>query len=161
MVLSGYGTCIAGDLRPAEIVDPAVVAAGDPAEIAAACLAAIDPGMSERMREGDLLLLDGVLSDGAVIALQAVGFAAVICRTAAPEVVALGAAYALPILASAAPGAIDEGALVRVDLERGQIESGGTHWQTEVLEPEAIQAVRRYWTLRWMRRTVEDEGFAE
>lgn len=167
MVLTGYARRVAADLVPAQIIDGAIVAGGDPAEIAAACLSAVDPDFAERAREGDLLVLDGALRGGegaeaGVIALQAVGVAAVICRGVDAEIAELGDVYGLPILAAPAAAAqIAEGDLVRVDLERGRVEAGGVGWEAQPLDAEAMAAVRRGQLLARMRRVVEDEGFAE
>lgn len=167
MILTGYARIVAGDLSPAKIIDAESGRSGDPAELAAACLAAVDPSLAERVREGDLLVVEGALAGGAgaeaaVLALQAVGFAAVICAHADAELAALGATYGLPLLAvAAAPGQIGEGALLRIDLERGQIEAGRLRWQVAPLDGAALAAVRRAQLLTRMRRVVEDEGFAE
>jgi 3-isopropylmalate/(R)-2-methylmalate dehydratase small subunit len=167
MILTGYARHIRADLSPAQIIDPATFAMGDPALLAAQCLAAVDPDLAARAREGDLLVLDGVLSfdagaEAAVIALQAVGMAAVVCRTAAPELQAVAAGYGLPILAAPeAAAAISEGALLRLDLERGQLETAGTRWTCAPLAAPALASVRRAQLLVRMRRVVEEEGFAE
>lgn len=167
MVLTGYARLVRGDLAPEQIVDPALVALGDPAEIAAACLTTVDATLAERVREGDLLVLDGALLDGAgaeaaVIGLQAVGFAAVICRGAAEALLAVSAIYGLPLLAVAeAAGTLADGELIRLDLERGTIEAAGTRWVATALEAPALAAVRRAQLLARMRRVVEDEGYAE
>lgn len=164
MVLTGYARLIVSDLAPRQIVDPALVAAGDPAEIAAACLATVDPALAERVREGDLLVVAGELRAGpgaeeAVIALQAAGFAAAIARQVASELWAIGARYGLPLLAL--DTAIAEGALIRLDLERGRVEVGGATWMFEPLASEGLAAVRRGQLLARMRRVAEDEGYAE
>ena len=164
MVITGYARRIAGDLSPEQIVDPAIVAGGDPAEIAAACLAMVDPALAERVREGDLLVVAGKLCAGpgaeaAVIALQAAGFAAVIARRVGLDLAQQGARYGLPLLAAEA--SIAEGALVRLDLERGRGEAAGETWLFEPPTPEALAAVRRGQLLARMRRVAEDEGYAE
>jgi 3-isopropylmalate dehydratase small subunit len=167
MVITGYARALRGNLRPAQIIDPVTAAAGDPALLAAQCLAALDPDFAERTREGDLLVLDGTLGEGsqaeaAVIALQALGIAAVICRAAGPEFVAVAAGYGLPIIAApAAAAALGEGVLLRLDLERGSLEGAGAAWTTPPLPAAALGAVRRAQLLVRMRRVVEEEGFAE
>lgn len=167
MVLTGYARHIRADLIPVQIIDPATFALGDPALLAAQCLAAIDPDLAARAREGDLLVLDGVLDAGAgaehaVIALQALGIAAVVCRAAAPELQTIAAGYGLPIIAAPeAAAALSEGALLRLDLARGGIESAGARWVAAPLAEPALAATRRAQLLVRMRRVVEDEGFAE
>lgn len=167
MVITGYARRVVADLRPDAILDAETAALGDPALLAARCLAAVDPDFAERAGEGDLLVVDGALLDGpgveaAVIGLQAVGVAAVICAEAAPGPLGLGVIYGLPIVASpAAARAIAEGAVVRLDLERGQIEAGGVRWPFVPLTAEARAAARRAQLLARMRRVVEDEGYAE
>ncbi len=167
MVLQGYARRINSDLHPIQVIDPALVWAGDPAEIAGACLGAVDVSFAERVREGDLLVLAGVLTAGAgveaaLIALQATGIAAVICAGVAPDFENLAATYGLPFLvAPAAAAQITEGSLVRLDLERGQIEVTGSRWEVAPTPPATLAAVRRTQLLARMRRVVEEEGFAE
>jgi 3-isopropylmalate dehydratase small subunit len=167
MVITGYARTLRGDLTPAQIIDPTAATLGDPAVLAAQCLAAVDPDFAERAREGDLLVLDGLLGDGthgeaAVISLQALGIAAVICRAAGPEFAAIAAGYGLPIIAAPeAAAALGEGVLLRLDLERGSLEGAGVCWTTPPLAVAALGAVRRAQLLVRMRRVVEEEGFAE
>ncbi len=167
MVIAGYARRVAADLAPRAIVDAATAALGDPALLAAACLAAVDPGFAERAGEGDILVLAGALLGGpgaeaAVIALQAVGLAAAVCADAAPEPAELAALYGLPlVVAPAAAHAIAEGAVVRLDLERGRLEAGPASWAFAPLPPAALAAARRAQLLARMRRVVEDEGYAE
>lgn len=165
MVITGYARALRGDLSATQIIDPATAA--DPALLAAQCLAAVDPDFAERAREGDLLVLDGALGDdshveAAVIALQALGIAAVICRVAGPEFVAVAAGYGLPIIAApAAAAALGEGVLLRLDLERGSLAGADAVWTTSPLSAAVLGAVRRAQMLVHMRRVVEEEGFAE
>lgn len=167
MVVTGYARRVAADLTPAAIVDAATAATGDPALLAAQCLAAVDPGFAERAREGDLLVLAGALLAGpgaepAVLALQAAGISAVVCAAAANQLIELGSVYGLPfVVAPAGAAAIAEGELVRLDLERGGLAAGGRRWAVEPLAPPYLAAVRRAQLLSRMRRVVEDEGYAE
>ncbi|MFV9504178.1 MAG: hypothetical protein AB4911_06395 [Oscillochloridaceae bacterium umkhey_bin13] len=167
MVIQGYIHLIKGNLQTTQIIDPALVAAGDPALIAAGCLVERDPGFAERVREGDLLVLDGALrgdehAEAAIIALQAVGLAAVICAAADPAIISQGMRYGLPVLIiPAAAQTVREGDLLRLDLERGQLEANGARWTYPPLPADALTAVRRVQLLSRMRRVVEDEGFAE
>ncbi|WP_129671454.1 hypothetical protein [Candidatus Chloroploca sp. Khr17] len=167
MVLTGYVRCVQGDLWPHQIIDHATAASGDPALLAAQCLAAVDPALTERVVEGDVLVVAGMVKAGqghemAVIALQSVGFAAVICAAVDPEVVAMAHTYGLPILALAeASTRLTEAHLVRLDLERGSLACADTTWSYEPLERATLDAVRRTQLLARMRRVVEDEGYAE
>ncbi len=167
MVIVGYARRVRASLQPAQVIDPAIAAGGDPAEIAAHCLIAVDPGFAERVREGDVLVLDGSFAGGAgaeaaLIALQAAGLAALICRTADADLLALGARYGLPLLvAPEAAAQLGEGAVVRLDLERGHIASGDLRWTMPAADPTTIAAARRVHLLARMRRVVEDEGLAE
>ncbi len=167
MVITGYARALRGDLDPAAIIDAETAALGDPALLAAGCLAAVDPGFAERAGEGDILVVDGALRAGpgaeaAVIALQAVGVAAVVCAEGADELVELGLVYGLPIVsAPEAVGAIAEGAVVRLDLEDGRLEVAPQRWTFAPLSHAALAAARRAQLLARMRRVVEDEGYAE
>ncbi|MCG8349780.1 MAG: hypothetical protein MI924_18605 [Chloroflexales bacterium] len=169
MILTGYTQRIEQDLTPEQIIAPVYADSGDPALLAAHCLAAIDPHLAEVSREGDVLVVNGRLHTGAqaeiaVIALQALGFAAVICAEAADSIVALAGVYGLPILIQAtAATALSARQIVRIDLERGAIEERETSlvWRSAPCPPEVIAATRRNQMLLRMRRVVEDEGFAE
>ncbi len=167
MVITGYARRVSASLTPREVIAPEVAASGDPAEIAAHCLAAVDAEFAERAREGDVLVVDGDLSGGegaeaAVLALQAAGIAALICREAAAELIAAGEGYGLPVL-SVPPAAVHlaEGTLLRLDLERGRIEGDGHTWPFPPLTPAALASARRMQVLARMRRVVEEEGLAE
>lgn len=167
MVIVGYARRVSASLHPGQVIDAALVAAGDPAAIAAHCLIAVDPGFAERVREGDVLVLDGSFAGGegaeaALIALQAAGVAALVCRAADADLLALGARYGLPLLAvPEAAARLAEGAVVQLDLERGRITSGDLGWATPAAEPTTLAAVRRVQLLARTRRVVEDEGLAE
>ncbi|NJO07602.1 MAG: hypothetical protein HC876_19965 [Chloroflexaceae bacterium] len=97
MVLAGYVRRLARTVRLDAIIDPAHAASDDPAVLAAHCLEAIDPTLSATIREGDMLLVRDITfppssstaadephTTTAVLALQALGIAAVICTTAPP-----------------------------------------------------------------------------
>ncbi|MCS6880646.1 MAG: hypothetical protein RMK84_16435 [Oscillochloridaceae bacterium] len=167
MVITGYARRVSASLNPRQIIAPEVAAGGDPAEIAALCLAAVDAEFAGRAREGDVLVVDGDLFGGegaeaAVLALQAVGVAALICREAAAEVVAAGEDYGLPILRlPAAAARLAEGALLRLDFERGRLDGDGVVWPFTPLAPAALARARRAQMLARMRRVVEEEGLAE
>jgi 3-isopropylmalate dehydratase small subunit len=150
-----------------DIIAPEWRTSDDPAVLAAHCLAGITPAIAERAREGDVLLAGrnfgaGAEPDVAALALQAAGFAAIVCSSADPGFVAAAAGFGLPVLVSpAAAAAIAEGVVVRIDLERGRIEdrASGVVYDAPPCAPELIAAVRRAQLLAQMRRVVEDEGF--
>jgi len=167
MVLTGYVRRIDAHLSPAEVIDPTSVESGDPALLAAACLAEVDQDFALRAGEGDLLVINGVLEGGgdlelALDALQAVGIAAIVCRQAAAEIVAVADRYGLPIVrAPEAVSLLPEGTLLRLDLERGLVEGAGARWEVAPLVKSMVDNVRRVQLLARMRRVVEEEGFAE
>lgn len=169
MILTGYALRVEQDLTPAAILAPAHATAGDPALLAAHCLETVDPRLAEQAREGDILAVRGRLAGGAgaeaaVLALQALGIAAVICAEADPALRDLAGGYGLPLLAQpAAAAAIAPGAIVRIDLERGSVaeRETGAVWECAPCPPEVVAAARRAQLLARMRRVVEDEGFAE
>src|SRR5262245_22775654 len=83
-----------------DIIAPEWRASGDPAALAAHCLAGVDPAIAERTREGDVLLAGrdfgaGAEPDVAALALQAVGFAAIVCGSADAGFVAAAADFGL------------------------------------------------------------------
>ncbi len=169
MILTGYIFRIEQDLTPDQIIAPAYANSGDPALLAAHCLAAVDPALAELVREGDILVLAGQLHDGAgseiaVLALQALGFAAIICNAAASDLRELAGVYGLPVLICAeATALLAPGNIARLDLEHGRIEERetGQAWRVAPCDATLIAAVRRAQLLFRMRRVVEDEGFAE
>ena len=168
MILTGYARCVDAHLSPAALINPASVEdGGDPALLAAACLAEVDQDFALRVREGDMLVINGVLGGSgdcelAIVALQAVGIAAIICQQVATEMVVVAERYGLPIMsAPAAVPLLDEGTLLRLDLEHGVVEGGGARWEVAPLAKPTLEMVRRVQLLSRMRRVVEEEGFAE
>ena len=100
-----YGTTHrVGDLISTDmIIAPEQRAESDPAWLAAHCLAGVDPAIAETAREGDVLLAGEAFGAGpeqelAVLALQAAGFAAIVCASADSDFVAAAEAYGLPVL---------------------------------------------------------------
>jgi 3-isopropylmalate/(R)-2-methylmalate dehydratase small subunit len=164
-----YGTTHrAGDhITTAAIIAPEHQAESDPAWLAAHCLAGVDPAIAEAAREGDVLLAGNGFGAGpdaeiAVLALQAVGFAAIICVTADADFVAAAEAYGLPVLISpAAVAAIVPGGVVRLDLAGGRItdRATGASYPVPPCAPTLVDTVRRAQLLTRMRRVVEEEGF--
>jgi 3-isopropylmalate/(R)-2-methylmalate dehydratase small subunit len=149
-----------------DIIAPEWRASGDPAMLAAHCLAGVAPEVAEQAREGDVLLAGhafgaGAEPDIAVLALQAAGFAAIVCSSADSVFATAAADFGLPVLACPAAAAIPEGAVVRIDLARGRIEerASGALYDAPPCPPELIAAARRAQLLARMRRVVEDEGF--
>ncbi len=97
MVLYGTAHRVGDSVTTDEIIAPEHRVGDDPASLAAHCLAAVDPAIAEHTREGDVLLAGrdfggGPEPDIAVLALQALGFAAVVCASADPGFVAVAAA---------------------------------------------------------------------
>jgi 3-isopropylmalate/(R)-2-methylmalate dehydratase small subunit len=167
MILYGATHSVGDGVTTDAIIAPEWRDAGDPAVLAAHCLASVDPAIPERAREGDVLLAGrsfggGPAPDTAALALQAAGFAAIVCATANPGFVAAAAICGLPVLiCPAAVAAITQGTVVRLDLARGRIEdraSGAVH-DTPPCPPELIDAARRAQLLTRMRRVVDEEGF--
>lgn len=167
MILYGATHRVGEDITTGEIFPRDTAEADDPAVLASGCLAAIDPSISERAREGDVLLAGGGFGAGdepdiAVLALQAAGFAAVVCRSADPGFVETAAAYGLPVLiCPAAADQIAPGGVIRLDLASGKIadRSTGASYQAPPCDPALLEAARRAQLLARMRRVVEDEGF--
>src|SRR5436190_488732 len=91
MVLYATTHRVGDGITADDIIAPEQRADSDPALLSAHCLAAVAPAIAEQAREGDVLLagrdFGGISSaagaeaelDIAVLALQAVGFAAVVC----------------------------------------------------------------------------------
>jgi 3-isopropylmalate dehydratase small subunit len=167
MVLYGTAHRVGDAITTDDIIAPEWRSADDPAVLAAQCLAAVAPSIAELGREGDILLAGrdfgvGAQPDDAVLALQAVGFAAVVCASADAGFVEAAAAYGLPVVVSPdAAIAIAAGGVVRLDLARGQIEDRANRAQYPAppSSPELIAAVRRAQLLTRMRRVVDEEGF--
>src|SRR4051794_20640190 len=84
MILYGTTHHVGDGVTAGDIIAPEWRDAGDPAVLAAHCLAGIDPAIAEHAREGDVLLAGrdfggGLDPDIAALALQAAGFAAIVC----------------------------------------------------------------------------------
>jgi 3-isopropylmalate dehydratase small subunit len=167
MVLQGYVRVWRGDLHCAQILEPILLAIGDPALIAAQCMAALDPSFAERARDGDMFVVAGALdgadaAEAAVLGLQAVGIVAVVCASAEAAVVATATRAGLAVLeVPEAAAIIPENALLRLDLERGSLEAQGQRWASTPLSADGLAAVRRTQLLQTMRRIAEAEGLAE
>lgn len=167
MILYGTAHRVGDAITADDIIAPPYRDAGDPAVLAAHCLAAVDPSIAERAREGDVLLAGdrfgaGDGCDAAALALQAAGFAALICRSVEPSFAEAAHAYGLPALVCpAAVAAIPPGGVVRLDLASGRItdRASGAEYQAPPCPPALIDAVRRATLLARMRRVVEEEGF--
>jgi 3-isopropylmalate/(R)-2-methylmalate dehydratase small subunit len=166
MVLYGTAHRVGDHITTADIIAPDQRAASDPALLAAHCLAAVDSTIAEHARAGDILLAGDDFGAGpdpeiAVLALQALGFTAIICASAPASFVAPAEAYGLPVLVCHAAAAIARGGVVRLDLARGQIadRTTGAIYQAPPCAPALVDAVRRAQLLARMRRVVEEEGF--
>jgi len=167
MVLYGTIHRVGDDITTNLIIAPENQADTDPAWLAAHCLAGVDPAIAEQAREGDVLLAGDDLGAGpdqelAVLALQAAGFAAIVCASADPGFVAAAQSYGLPVLiCPAAVSAIVPGSVVRLDLAGGRIteRATGEVYQAPPCAPALVNAVRRAQLLTRMRRVVEEEGF--
>lgn len=166
MVLYGNTFAVGNAIDTAAILAPDHHA-DDPADLAAHCLTIVAPQIAELARPGDILLAGwdfgyGPDPEPAVLALQALGMACVICASAAPTFVELAELYGLPVLlSSAAIQAIVPGGVVRVDLARGQItdRTTGASFQTQPCAPTLLEAIRQAQLLNRMRQVVEEEGY--
>jgi len=167
MVLYGTTHRVGDGITTDAIIAPEQRADADPAWLAAHCLASVDPAIAERAREGDVLLAGERLGVGpepeiAALALQAAGFAAVICASADPGFVAAAEAYGLPVLiCPAATSALAPGGVVRLDLADGRItdRATGESYQAPPCAPALVDAVRGAQLLARMRQVIEEEGF--
>ena len=167
MILYGTTHRVGDNITSAAIIAPERQADADPAWLAAHCLAGVDPVIAETAREGDVLLAGADLGAGpdqelAVLALQAVGLAAIVCASADPGFIAAAEAYGLPVLiCPAAVSAIAPGSVARLDLAGGRItdRATGAVYLAPACAPALVDAVRRAQLLARMRRVVEEEGF--
>jgi|HigsolmetaAR201D_1030396.scaffolds.fasta_scaffold04796_9 3-isopropylmalate/(R)-2-methylmalate dehydratase small subunit len=167
MVLTGYAHRIGDNITTDAIIAPTWHDADDPAVLAAQCLADVDPHLAEAVRPGDLLLAGQSFGGGdaqeiAVLALQALGFVAVICASADDAMIEMAHIYGLPIvICPEAVAAIGAGAVVRLDLTRGQIDvrDTGQRFSAPPSPPQVVEAVRRAQLLAATRRVVESEGY--
>ncbi|MEO7912863.1 MAG: 3-isopropylmalate dehydratase small subunit [Roseiflexaceae bacterium] len=167
MILYGTTHRVGDNIGTAAIIAPEYQTDADPAWLAAHCLAGVDPAIAEQAREGDVLLAGDDFGAGpdaeiAVLALQAIGFAAIICASANAGFVAAAEAYGLPVLISAAAvAAIMPSGVVRLDLAGGRItdRANGDVYSVPPCAPALVDMVRRAQLLTRMRRVVEEEGF--
>lgn len=183
LVLTGYVHRLAQPITPGQIIAPAHATSGDPALLAAHCLETIAPHLADQARPGDVLVLPALQPDSptpagnadsrhaahepAILALQALGIAALICAAAPEDVCTLAGNYGLPVLLQPeATAALPAGAIVRLDLARGRISQTAppdpaATWHTTPCPPDVLAAVQRTLLLSRMRRVVEDEGYAD
>lgn len=166
MVLSGHTFRVGDDIGAAMILAPEHWPADDPALLAAACLAGVDPAIAEQVREGDILLAGKRFGgdtgqEQAVLALLAAGFVAIVCVSADGRFVDEAHAMGLPVLQHSLAHALPAGDVLRIDLATGGVEAreAGLRLETEPVAPAIVAAVRQAQLLSRMRRVVEDEGF--
>jgi len=167
MILYGTTHRVGDDITTDLSIAPVYRADADPAWLAAHCLAGVDQAIAEAAREGDVLLAGadfgaGPDSEIAVLALQAAGFAAIVCASADAGFVAAAEAYGLPVLiCPAAVAAIAPGGVVRLDLAGGRItdRANGETYHVPPCAPTLVDKVRRAQLLTRMRRVVDEEGF--
>lgn len=166
MVLYGTTHRVGDGVGTDAIIAPELRGAGDPALLAGHCLAGADPQLAEAAREGDVLLAGvgfgaGAGAEAAVLALQAAGFAAIVCAGADAGFAEAAAAYGLPVLICPAATGIAAGHVVRLDLQAGTItdRATGVVFHTSPCPPELVASVRRAQLLIRMRRVVDEEGF--
>ena len=167
MILYGTTHRVGDGITTAAIIAPQHHADADPAWLAAHCLAGVDPAFAESAREGDVLLTGNDFGAGpnteiAVLALQAVGFATIICASADADFVTAAEAYGLPVLTCpAAVAAITPGGVVRLDLAGGRItdRANGESYPAPPCAPALVDTIRRAQLLSRMRRVVEEEGY--
>ena len=166
MVLYGTIPRVGDGITTGAILAPKHQHVADPAWLAAHCLAGVDPAIAEQARAGDVLLAGHDFGAGpqpeiAVLALQAAGFAAIVCASADAGFVAAAEAYGLPVLICPAAAGITPGSVARLDLASGRItdRSTGENYQAPPCAPTLVDAVRRAQLLARMRRVVEEEGF--
>ncbi len=165
MVLYGITHRVGDNISTAQIIDPAHN--DDPAILAAHCLEAVDATLAEHVREGDILMAGSGFGAGddpesAVLALQALGIAAVVAASAAPSFTGVAHAYGLPVLiAPDATSVIEAGRVMRLDLAHGTItdRANGMVYHTLPIPTDVIAAVQRAQLLNRMRRVVEEEGY--
>lgn len=164
MVLYGHAVRIGDDITTDQIIAPEHREAGDPAVLAAECLAALDPALAERVREGDVLLAGiglgaGAGQEEAALALLAAGFAAVLCISANPGFAAAAGALGLPVLECSQATTPADGALLRIDIASGRIEDRdtGTPLQAQPAPPAVIAAARQAQLLARTRQAIEEE----
>jgi 3-isopropylmalate dehydratase small subunit len=164
MVVVGELCRIDADVSTSAIINPSITLAGDPAEIAAACLAGVDPRIAERLRPGMILLVDGVLGVGtdasdAALALLAGGIVVVIARRPVPAFVDAAQHLGLPVVAVDPVPPWHDGDLLRIDLRRGQLRRRGDSTFDVTPTPDQVLVVMRQ-AMMWQqtRRSLEEEG---
>ena len=166
MVLYGTTHRVGDNISTEQIIAPAY-RDDDPAILAAHCLEAVDAMLAEHVREGDALLAGrgfgaGDDPESAVLALQALGIAAIIAASAAPSFTEMAHAFGLPVLiAPDAVSVIEAGTVARLDLERGTItdRTSNTVYYATPVPTDVVAAVQRAQLLNRMRRVVEEEGY--
>jgi 3-isopropylmalate/(R)-2-methylmalate dehydratase small subunit len=167
MILYGTTHRVGDNITTDLIIAPEHQPDTDPAWLAAHCLAGVDPSIAEAAREGDVLLAGDGFGAGpgaeiAVLALQAAGFAAIVCASADAGFVAAAQDYGLPVLiCPTAVVAIAPGGVVRLDLGGGRITDRltGEDYPVQPCAPALVDMVRRAQLISRMRRVVEEEGF--
>ncbi len=128
-VLSGAAWCLGDHVNTDVIIPTRYLNTTDAAELAPHCFAGLDETLAERIQPGDIVV--GGLNFGygssrehAPLAMLGLGISCVIARTFGPIFYRNAFNRGLPLLESEAVDEIENGDVLRVDLERGQIENG-------------------------------------
>ncbi len=136
----------------------------DPKELATHCMEGVDPDFPQRVRPGDILVAGrnfgaGSSREHAVLALKGLGIAAVVAKAFARIFYRNAINLALPALACPeAVDAVNDGDIVRIDLDRGTVEISGRTF-TAVPFPPALQAlVSEGGLIPYVRRRLRTQG---
>ncbi len=158
MVLEGRAHKFGDHIDTDVIIPGRYLAVSDPKELAVHCMEGLDADFPRRVRPGDILVAGrnfgaGSSREHAILALKGVGITAVVAKSFARIFYRNAINLALPALTCPeAVDAIDEGQIVRIDLERGTVEGGGRTYaaapfpaalQTLVSEGGLVPYVRR------------------
>jgi 3-isopropylmalate/(R)-2-methylmalate dehydratase small subunit len=116
----------------------------DPADLGAHCLEALDPGFRTRVQPGDIVLAGrnfgtGSSREHAVIALKAVGVAAIIAVSAARIFFRNAINLGLPVLVCPeAVAALNDALPASIDPQGPTIVQGSQTWHAQPLGPEVL-----------------------
>lgn len=136
----------------------------DPKELAVHCMEGVDADFPRRVRPGDMLMAGrnfgaGSSREHAVLALKGLGIAVVVAKSFARIFYRNAINLAQPALTCPeAVDAVNDGDVVRIDLDRGTVEAGGRTYSAAPFPPALQALVSEGGLIPYVRRRLDTQG---
>lgn len=162
--ITGTVHCLGDNVDTDAILPGRYLALRDPASLGAHCLEALDPTFRARVRPGDILVAGrnfgtGSSREHAVIALKAVGIAAIVVHSAARIFFRNAINLGLPVLVCPeAAAALLENQTATVDPANTSIAQGPTTWHAQPLGAEVTAILDAGGLMNKVRKQLAEKG---